>query len=68
MTGDNSDEGYEAARDEPDPAPSQSGDMPFLVTAEELRARRTKRRRERTSAALSRLLMTNRAQAKTPSV
>jgi hypothetical protein len=46
MIGDHPNEAYEVVRGEPDPLPPQAVDVTFLITASELRDRRTKRRRK----------------------
>ena len=46
MSADDPSEAYEAVRSEPGPLPPQAVDLPFLVTASELRDRKAKRRRK----------------------
>jgi hypothetical protein len=45
MTANNLNEAYAVVRSEPDPLPPQAVDVAFLITASELRDRKTKRRR-----------------------
>jgi hypothetical protein len=56
VTGDNPDEIYEVVRGEPDPILSQAKNIPFLITAGELRDRKTKRRRKHESEVISGLV------------
>ena len=46
MTANNLNEAYAVVRSEPDPLPPQAVDVAFLITASELRDRKTKRRRK----------------------
>ena len=46
MIGDNPNEAYEVVRSEPDPLPPLAVDVTFLISASELRDRKTKRRRK----------------------
>ena len=46
MIEDNSNEAYDVVRSELGPLPLQAVDVPFLITASELRDRKTKRRRK----------------------
>ena len=46
MIGDNPNEAYEVVRSEPASLPPQAVDISFLITASELRDRKTKRRRK----------------------
>ena len=56
MTDDNPNRTNAVVRGDPDPVPSQAVDMPFLVTAGELRARKTKRRRKHDTEAIRRIV------------
>jgi hypothetical protein len=46
MSDDDPNEAYEVVRSEPGPLPPQAVDLPFLITASELRDRKIKRRRK----------------------
>jgi hypothetical protein len=46
MTDDNPNETNEVVRSEPGPVPPQAVDLPFIITASELRDRKTKRRQK----------------------
>ena len=46
MTANNLNEAYAVVMSEPDPLPPQAVDAAFLITASELRDRKTKRRRK----------------------